>query len=169
MIADLTGGNPNVLYEVGIRHAVGKPCVQIIENGHKIPFDVADIRTLVVESGSFAGIERAVSELSLLVDAAMSASVMRDDARLVELLSEVGFDDWSAHSPLRSDPSGGLLIPTLILSELQGKIAKSGSAIHPPRWTKLDRFPRGFAPGHPEKDGVDDSVLRGPEEYPKAA
>lgn len=44
VIADLTGGNPNVMYELGLRHTTGKVTIQIGEKG-KLPFDVAAIRT----------------------------------------------------------------------------------------------------------------------------
>lgn len=46
VIADLTGHNPNVFYELAIRHATAKPFIQIIEKGEKIPFDIYDMRTI---------------------------------------------------------------------------------------------------------------------------
>ena len=46
VIADLTGHNPNVFYELAIRHAIRKPFVQIIRKGETIPFDVATARTV---------------------------------------------------------------------------------------------------------------------------
>ena len=46
MVADLSGRNPNVFYELAIRHAIGKPVVQIIHGSETIPFDVAAIRTI---------------------------------------------------------------------------------------------------------------------------
>jgi hypothetical protein len=46
VIADLTGRNPNVFYELAIRHATKKPVVQIIHGTEAIPFDVAASRTI---------------------------------------------------------------------------------------------------------------------------
>ena len=46
VIADLTEQNPNVFYELAIRHISRKPFVQIVGKGHRIPFDVAETRTV---------------------------------------------------------------------------------------------------------------------------
>ena len=46
VIADLTERNPNVYYELAVRHAIRKPFVQIIQEGEEIPFDVAGTRTI---------------------------------------------------------------------------------------------------------------------------
>lgn len=44
VIADLSGANPNVMYELGLRHTTGKLTIQIGERGN-LPFDVNMIRT----------------------------------------------------------------------------------------------------------------------------
>lgn len=46
VVADLSDHNPNVFYELAIRHAVRKPIVQIIHTNYTIPFDVANQRTI---------------------------------------------------------------------------------------------------------------------------
>lgn len=46
VIADLTGANPNVMYELGLRHTTGKLTVQIGERG-RLPFDISTIRTIL--------------------------------------------------------------------------------------------------------------------------
>src|SRR5436190_14765616 len=46
VIADLTDGNPNVYYELSLRHGVGKPVIHMALDGTRIPFDVLDSRTI---------------------------------------------------------------------------------------------------------------------------
>jgi len=49
VIADLTDHNPNVFYELAIRHATGEPYIQLIDSSQSIPFDIADERTIHYE------------------------------------------------------------------------------------------------------------------------
>ncbi len=46
VIADLTDHNPNVLYELALRHAMKQPVVQICHEKDKLPFDIAAQRTI---------------------------------------------------------------------------------------------------------------------------
>jgi hypothetical protein len=47
VIADCTGRNPNVFYEIGIAHTVGKPVVLLAQMIEDIPFDLRHIRTIL--------------------------------------------------------------------------------------------------------------------------
>jgi hypothetical protein len=47
IIADITGRNPNVFYELGILHAIGKPVLMVAQSPSDIPFDVSSIRVLI--------------------------------------------------------------------------------------------------------------------------
>jgi hypothetical protein len=45
-VADLTGKNPNVFYEAGIAHTLGREVIQIAHSMDDIPFDLRSIRSL---------------------------------------------------------------------------------------------------------------------------
>ncbi|WUS98178.1 nucleoside 2-deoxyribosyltransferase [Streptomyces sp. NBC_00708] len=45
VIADVSAGNPNVMYELGYRNGTGKPVILIGESG-RLPFDIAQLRTI---------------------------------------------------------------------------------------------------------------------------
>jgi len=56
IIADMTGKNPNVFYEVGYAHAQGKLCALITQNATDIPFDLKH-HTHVIYDGTIADLE----------------------------------------------------------------------------------------------------------------
>lgn len=62
VIADLTGANPNVMYELGLRHTTGRVTIQIGEKG-RLPFDVAAIRTIMFKRTN-AGLVQARKDLA---------------------------------------------------------------------------------------------------------
>ncbi len=46
LIADLTGRNPNVYYELGFAHAMGKPVVLLTQDVADVPFDLKHQRLI---------------------------------------------------------------------------------------------------------------------------
>lgn len=49
VVADCTGRNPNVFYEIGLAHAIGKRPILIAQSPDDIPFDIQHLRTIHYE------------------------------------------------------------------------------------------------------------------------
>lgn len=64
ILADLSGLNPNVMYELGIAHTLGKETVLIYQRGGdvKFPFDLAHIRRIEYNNDAVGG-KKLVDEL----------------------------------------------------------------------------------------------------------
>ncbi len=52
VIADLSFHNPNVFYELCLRHFCRKPIVQLIRSSDRIPFDLEQFRTIKIDTGN---------------------------------------------------------------------------------------------------------------------
>lgn len=63
VIADLSERNPNVFYELALRHVTRKPLIQLIQRGETIPFDVAGMRTIVVDHRDLDSVDEAQAEI----------------------------------------------------------------------------------------------------------
>lgn len=63
LVADLSEHNPNVFYELAIRHGLKKPFIHIINLGEKIPFDNAPVRTIQIDLTDLDSVEEANKEL----------------------------------------------------------------------------------------------------------
>jgi hypothetical protein len=50
VIADLSFHNPNVFYELAIRHAIKLPVVQLIRASERVPFDLNQMRTIRIDT-----------------------------------------------------------------------------------------------------------------------
>lgn len=49
VLADLTGSNPNVMYELGLSHAIARVTIIITQDARGLPFDVSPYRVITYE------------------------------------------------------------------------------------------------------------------------
>lgn len=55
-VADLTDGNPNVFYELGVRHSFRKPVALLAERETTLPFDAYQMRTIFFDPSSLKSV-----------------------------------------------------------------------------------------------------------------
>ncbi len=62
LIADLTGSNANVFYEVGASRALEKNVILLLQEGSEAPFDIRDIRYLRYSKSNLSGLAASLKE-----------------------------------------------------------------------------------------------------------
>ena len=134
IIADLTGHNPNVFYELAIRHAIRKPFIQIIKKGERIPFDVAGTRTINVDHRDLDSVGEAKNEIVNQIKS------LEQDASNIETPISVSLDLQILRQS--DDPEHRSLADIMsTLTELPSRIEERFSErIEPIRRRKLRRF-----------------------------
>jgi hypothetical protein len=68
VIADLTGYNPNVLYELAIRHCTRKPVIHISDPESPPPFDIAQQRTIFFDARDLRSASAACARIAAQIE-----------------------------------------------------------------------------------------------------
>jgi hypothetical protein len=102
VIADLTGRNANVFYELGVRHAVNNATILIAEGTEHIPFDLHTLRAIIYEytpkgmlrlQRDLKGANSAILEAPEKIDNSIRRVLyQRETAKLVSQQVPPGFD-----------------------------------------------------------------------------
>jgi hypothetical protein len=79
LIADITDYNRNVMYELGIAHAVQKEVIMIYQKNvdggsEKVPFDISHIRTIQYANNAIGG-QKMKEQLSKTIDYVLSKAL----------------------------------------------------------------------------------------------
>jgi hypothetical protein len=64
VIAEITGPNPNVFYELGYAHALNKPTILLAKKGGELPFDIRSYRVIFYDDtiGGKPAVERSLEK-----------------------------------------------------------------------------------------------------------
>lgn len=130
IIADLTSRNPNVFYELAIRHAIRKPVVQLIQMGESIPFDVAQSRTIQVDHHDLDSVARCKEELRRQIQ-----SVEKDPTDVDTPLS-VAIDLKSLRQSENPLETGSAEIIAMV-QDLRSKVKELGDMYTHPRMNRM--------------------------------
>jgi len=104
VVADLTGANPNVYYELGIAHALGRPTILLTQDLEEVPFDLRAYR-VITYSTHFARVKEVTEALRKTARGARDGSI--------HFGSPVS--DFAATSPSTAD----IAVPSAALVELK--------------------------------------------------
>lgn len=89
-ITDISFGNQNAHYELGIRHTLKLPSIQIVRKGDKIPFDIQQGRTIIIDTADpytiMDRIESAKAELTEHVKALLGSSGKHEESPITMYL-----------------------------------------------------------------------------------
>lgn len=88
VIANLTNCNPNVMYELALRHGIGKPAIMIAVEGTKLPSDVMMQRTIFYRNDAM-GVLKLREDL---FNAASKIDFTKSSGLVFEALGEISHD-----------------------------------------------------------------------------
>ncbi|MDQ3915113.1 MAG: hypothetical protein M3323_07250 [Actinomycetota bacterium] len=87
VVADLTGGNANVYYELAVRHSFRKPAALLAREGERLPFDTSVMRTVFYEPEKLTSVADAVEDLAGHMRRGLRGAVDSPVATAVDLRS----------------------------------------------------------------------------------
>jgi hypothetical protein len=120
VVADLTGHNPNVFYELAIRHATRQPIVQLISSEDELPFDIAAMRTIFFDihdldsveqarkdlDGHVSGFEEDASPVETPISAALGITALREsDEPLAQVVGDLAAEVGNLRAEIKRERS----------------------------------------------------------------
>lgn len=110
VVADLSGNNPNAMYELAIRHSTGFPFIHISNSSSSIPFDISVLSTVIIEAEGFGGTQKTIAELDKHFKAILNGTAVFDNPVSKYLthkrVLESGSDEEKEVAALRAEVAG---------------------------------------------------------------
>lgn len=170
VIADLTWRNPNVFYELAVRHVTRKPLVQIINAEEEIPFDVQGMRTVKFELSDPDALEVAREALARQVGAVL------EEEQLETPISQAVGQQVAIESgdPAQVEIAELAQAVQALTAEVRGRSASPQQSVATVNWVSKPMPIKWYGGGEPIELDVDTlqprfppSVADGPQESPK--
>lgn len=119
IIADMTGRNPNVFYELGLAHAISDNVILLTQSTDDVPFDLRDFVHIGYEN-SFDGAEKLANDLSKVLTTILRSADASTTYRAKELALRTGTSDGKVSEATATGEA-----PDLGLLHLQAEISRS--------------------------------------------
>lgn len=107
VVADLTGRNPNVFFELGVAQSFAKPLILLVKEASSLPFDVKSERTIEIGDGQVLGVSEAKEAVRQL--GASMQIVLAKEYEPTNLVTEVAaarsLDALAPENPIASELS----------------------------------------------------------------
>lgn len=106
VIANLSERNPNVMYELALRHAVGKPVIMIVDRETTVPSDIVMQRVIIYDNDAKgvlelqAALKKAESEIDFDSKGGPIFDVLGDITRDTNMLKEAAQSNAGTQEPL---------------------------------------------------------------------
>lgn len=142
VVANLTGLNPNVMYELAVRHCAGLPVVVLAEFNTRLPFDISDERTIFFRNDMHG----AVDLRPRLIAAIESAESAAEPDNPVYRVSQ----SIVMREATRDDDTQGFLLKKLDYIESSINELRSRTALSVPKESQMLRYAATIA-GDPER------------------
>ena len=118
VVANLTNRNPNVMYELALRHSLGKPVIMIAEKGTPLPSDIVMERTIFYQNDA-----RGVIELrENIVAAEKEIDYEKTESPIYNVLHDVLKDrqiiEFSESQSISQEDDGNATVLKYILQKL---------------------------------------------------
>lgn len=103
VVADMTGRNPNVFYEVGYAHALGKQCILLTSNSADIPFDLKHHRHIIYDGSIVTLCSLLKSELQWQLEEIQSRKAQTITVNLKRAMGNLVLSSYSAKGDIELD------------------------------------------------------------------